>query len=68
MKDKISYPVIDLFAVGWSGPRIASLRHPESSDRYAFKTTLSIEKDLSAHCTLEEMLFLQRIFGRCRPR
>lgn len=54
VKDQFIYPVIDLFAgPGGLGEGFASLRHPKGSGHYAFRTAISIEKDPSAHRTLQ---------------
>jgi DNA (cytosine-5)-methyltransferase 1 len=54
VKDNPVYPVIDLFAgPGGLGEGFASLRHRGKPDSYAFRTALSIEKDPSAHRTLQ---------------
>ena len=54
MKDNSVYPVIDLFAgPGGLGEGFASMRHPRNSSYYAFRTAISIEKDPSAHRTLQ---------------
>lgn len=62
MKDKIVYPVIDLFAgPGGLGEGFASLRHPGNSNNYAFRTAISIEKDPSAHRTLKLRHFYREL-------
>lgn len=49
-----SYAVIDLFAgPGGLGEGFGSLRHPTSINQYAFRTAVSIEKDPTAHRTLQ---------------
>lgn len=54
MTDNNAYPVIDLFAgPGGLGEGFTSLRHPTGSNGRAFKTAISIEKDPSAHRTLQ---------------
>lgn len=54
MRDNTIYPVIDLFAgPGGLGEGFASLHHHEKSGHYAFRTAISIEKDPSAHRTLQ---------------
>ncbi len=54
MKDNTVYPVIDLFAgPGGLGEGFSSLPHPGKPGYYAFRTAISIEKDPSAHRTLE---------------
>jgi DNA (cytosine-5)-methyltransferase 1 len=54
VKNDFAYPVIDLFAgPGGLGEGFGSLRHPKKPHHYAFKTTLSIEKDFFAHRTLQ---------------
>lgn len=54
MKNAVSYPVVDLFAgPGGLGEGFASLRQPQKPGHYAFRTSLSIEKDPSAHRTLQ---------------
>jgi DNA (cytosine-5)-methyltransferase 1 len=54
VKNNIVYPVIDLFAgPGGLGEGFASLRYPRNSNHYAFRTAISIEKDPSAHRTLQ---------------
>jgi DNA (cytosine-5)-methyltransferase 1 len=56
-----SYPVIDLFAgPGGLGEGFASLRRPSNPDQYAFKTTISIEKDPVAHRTLQLRHFFRQ--------
>lgn len=48
------YPVIDLFAgPGGLGEGFASLQNPRSRNRYAFRTSISIENDVTAHRTLQ---------------
>ncbi|NTV51217.1 MAG: DNA cytosine methyltransferase [Desulfobulbaceae bacterium] len=54
MSNRVSYPVIDLFAgPGGLGEGFASLINPKGIRDYAFKTVLSIEKDSFAHATLQ---------------
>ncbi|WP_110517486.1 DNA cytosine methyltransferase [Herpetosiphon llansteffanensis] len=54
MKANTIHPVIDLFAgPGGLGEGFASLHHPMLPSHYAFKTVISIEKDVSSHQTLK---------------
>lgn len=64
MKDNIAYPIIDLFAgPGGLGEGFASLRQPENSNQNAFRTAISIEKDPSAHRTLQ----LRHFYRQFKP-
>ncbi len=54
MKNSNVYPVIDLFAgPGGLGEGFASIRQLKNRHNYAFRTAISIEKDLHAHKTLQ---------------
>lgn len=54
MENNTIYPVIDLFAgPGGLGEGFGSLCHPRNPNSYAFKTSVSIEKDESARSTLK---------------
>ncbi len=54
MIDNRVYPVVDLFAgPGGLGEGFASLRQPQERNSYAFRTAISIEKDIHAHKTLQ---------------
>lgn len=54
MKNKSTYPVVDLFAgPGGLGEGFASMTCPADSSRYAFRTAISIENEEYAHTTLK---------------
>lgn len=54
MKNKATYPVVDLFAgPGGLGEGFASMTCPATTNRYAFRTAISIEKEEYAHATLK---------------
>ena len=54
VKNKATYPVVDLFAgPGGLGEGFASMTCPSASGRYAFRTAISVEKEEYAHTTLK---------------
>ena len=68
VKDNAVYPVIDLFAgPGGLGEGFASLLHPRNSGQCAFRTAVSIEKDPSAHRTLQLRHFFRRFTPETIP-
>lgn len=68
MKDNTVYPVIDLFAgPGGLGEGFASLHHRKNRNSYAFRTALSIEKDPSAHRTLQLRHFYREFPSDAAP-
>jgi len=68
VKDSIIHPVIDLFAgPGGLGEGFASLLHPRTPDLYAFKTAISIEKDMFSHQTLKLRHFYREFQSNAVP-
>jgi DNA (cytosine-5)-methyltransferase 1 len=68
VKDNAVYPVIDLFAgPGGLGEGFASLPRPGNSANYAFRTAISIEKDPSAHRTLQLRHFYRQFTSNTVP-
>ena len=54
MKNKTTYPVVDLFAgPGGLGEGFTSMSCPADARRYAFRPALSIENETHAHSTLK---------------
>ncbi|TVQ97355.1 MAG: DNA (cytosine-5-)-methyltransferase, partial [Deltaproteobacteria bacterium] len=59
MKPKATYGVIDLFA-GPGGLAEGFARYRDSSGHYPFRIRLSVEKDKSAHATLQLRAFTRQ--------
>jgi len=66
--DNNAYPVIDLFAgPGGLGEGFTSLQHPKDPNTHAFRTAISIEKDPSAHRTLQLRHFYRQFESNTVP-
>lgn len=68
MKNKATYPVVDLFAgPGGLGEGFASMTCPSASSRYAFRTAISVEKEEYAHTTLKLRHFFREFAPNRAP-